>query len=69
MALTPLFDKARYAGLFICIFYFSSSFLDVLVQDKSVDEGSKMLASLIQPVGLYRSAVNIAQLETTGIGV
>jgi len=69
IVLTPFFAKARYAGLFISIFYFATQFLDVLVQDKTIGEGSKLLASVFQPVSLYRSCVVVAQLEVSGIGL
>jgi len=63
------FQKARYAGLFTSIIYFSSAFIDQIVQDKGIGETQKNAASLIQAVAFYRMTNNLGKLEATGIGL
>jgi ATP-binding cassette, subfamily A (ABC1), member 3 len=67
--LQSFFSKARVAAITGTLVYFGSSFVNAAVGDPSVKMGSKSFATLLTTVGVSLGANNLAQFESSGIGL
>lgn len=67
--LQSFFSKARVAAITGTLVYFGTSFINVVVADKSVMPAQKNLASLLSPVAVNLGSAVVAQFEISGVGV
>jgi hypothetical protein len=67
--LSSFFSTARAASITSTLIYFGTSFVNQAVLDQSVKINQKSAASLLTTVAINLASVNIAQFETSGIGV
>lgn len=67
--LQSFFSNAKAAALTGTLVYFGTSFLDSVVKEPLVSLPQKTLASLLTTVAVSRGMNNLAQFESSGIGV
>lgn len=67
--LSSFFSNARAASITSTLIYFGTSFVNQAVGDQSVKLNQKSAASLLTTVANGLACANIAQFETSGVGV
>lgn len=69
LVIQALFNSALVASIAGTLIYFSTSFIDFAIKDKTIPESLKNWASLFSTVAVARGASNIARFESSKIGL